>query len=111
VLRFSACLNRRETDGRIVERPRTSITDRKSTSPPQLFGRRGGVTLARFSYFSGTCKYPSTHTYAQIKQKYQNGNIHRKLRVAMSTILCFPEVQYCTLGKEEIMDVGTLSFR
>ena len=29
-----------------------------------LFGRRGGitlmVTLARFSYFQGTCKYPST---------------------------------------------------
>jgi hypothetical protein len=25
-----------------------------------LFGRWGGVTLARFSYFSGTCKYPST---------------------------------------------------
>jgi hypothetical protein len=25
-----------------------------------LFGRRGGVTLARFSCFPGTCKYPST---------------------------------------------------
>ena len=25
-----------------------------------LFGRRSGVTLARFSYFPGTCKYPST---------------------------------------------------
>ena len=27
-----------------------------------LFGRRGGVTLARFSYFSGTCKYPRPST-------------------------------------------------
>ena len=25
-----------------------------------LFGRRDGVTLARFSYFPGTCKYPRT---------------------------------------------------
>ena len=25
-----------------------------------LSGRRSGVTLARFSYFPGTCKYPST---------------------------------------------------
>ena len=25
-----------------------------------LFGRRGGVTLARFFFFPGTCKYPST---------------------------------------------------
>ena len=45
VLRFSAWSNRRETDGRIVERPRTSITDEKSTSPPQLLspGPKSGL--------------------------------------------------------------------
>jgi hypothetical protein len=28
-----------------------------------IFGGRGGVTIARFSYFSGTCKNPSTQTH------------------------------------------------
>jgi hypothetical protein len=32
--------------------------------------------------------------YAKRKQKYQNGNIHRKLKVSMSTISLQPNAQY-----------------
>ena len=36
--------------------------------------------------------------YLKIKQKYQNGNIHRKLRVPTSVIFSEPSIQYCTIG-------------
>jgi hypothetical protein len=53
------------------------------------------IDLLPFRYFCFFRAYKaSLALYARIKQKYQNGNIHRKLRVATSTILCRPEVQY-----------------
>jgi hypothetical protein len=48
-----------------------------------------------FWYFCLIWAYKaSLALYAQIKQKYQNGNIHRKLTVLTSVILCWSYVQY-----------------
>jgi hypothetical protein len=41
-----------------------------------LSGRWGGVTLARFSHFSGTCKYPSTQIHMQYSSKAKSCNVN-----------------------------------
>jgi hypothetical protein len=68
-----------------------------------FYSGRGVVSrLQGFPTFRvlASTRVPKYILYAQIKQKYQNGNINRKLRVAMSTFLCYPEVQYCILGRK-----------
>ena len=48
-----------------------------------------------FWYFCFLLAYKaSLALYAKRKQKHQNGNIHRKLKVPMSVILSLPKVQY-----------------
>ena len=53
-------------------------------------------------------EYPNT--YADIKQKYQNGNIHRKLKIVMSTISC-PNGTVLYTWMQKLTDIEILSFR
>jgi hypothetical protein len=41
------------------------------------------------------------------KQKYQNGSIHRKLKVTISTILLHPEVQYFRILMDSTVELAT----
>jgi len=85
-----------------------------------LASTRPQISFIREAGWCNTCKvfllfgylqvpeYPNT--YADIKQKYQNGNIHRKLKIVMSTISC-PNGTVLYTWIQKLTDIEILSFR
>ena len=77
-----------------------------------LFERRVGVTLARFSYFSGTCKYPGTAAPKYIcphKAEVSKRQYSSKAKSCNVHYFVFPMVQYCILGCEKSR-TGSLTY-